>query len=108
MEHEFVRVEREDHVVTVTLDRPGTKNACSMSMWMAIRDTVRDSVTFATPVCAGLCAETHKAAHAGDGSKLDQIWRRTARAWLLRRAYLGRAATTTPDLRTSASQQFER
>ena len=42
MAHEFVRDEREGHVVTVTLDRPGTKNACSMDMWMAIRDTFRD------------------------------------------------------------------
>ena len=42
MAHEFVRVEQEGHVVTVTLDRPGTKNACSMDMWMAIRDTFRD------------------------------------------------------------------
>jgi len=29
-------------VVTVTLDRPGTRNACSMSMWLAIRDEFRD------------------------------------------------------------------
>jgi enoyl-CoA hydratase/carnithine racemase len=42
MAHEFVRVEQEGHVVTVTLDRPGTKNACSMDMWLAIRDTFRD------------------------------------------------------------------
>jgi 2-(1,2-epoxy-1,2-dihydrophenyl)acetyl-CoA isomerase len=28
--------------VTVTLDRPGTRNACSMNMWLAIRDTFRD------------------------------------------------------------------
>lgn len=42
MAHEFVKVEQEGHVVTVTLDRPGTKNACSMDMWLAIRDTFRD------------------------------------------------------------------
>ncbi len=41
-DHEFIRVERSDHVVTVTLDRPGTKNACSMSMWLAIRDVFRE------------------------------------------------------------------
>jgi len=42
MAHEFVTVERDGHVVTVTLDRPGTRNACSMSMWLAIRDTFRE------------------------------------------------------------------
>jgi enoyl-CoA hydratase/carnithine racemase len=42
MEHEHVRLEREGAVATVTLDRPGTRNACSMSMWMAIRDGFRE------------------------------------------------------------------
>ena len=42
MAHEFVKVEPGEHVVTVTLDRPGTKNACSMSMWLAIRDAFRE------------------------------------------------------------------
>jgi len=40
--HEFIRVERAGHVVTVTLDRPGTRNACSMSMWLAIREIFRE------------------------------------------------------------------
>jgi enoyl-CoA hydratase/carnithine racemase len=39
---EFVRVERDGYLVTVTLDRPGTRNACSMNMWLAIRDAFRD------------------------------------------------------------------
>ena len=39
---EHVRVERSDHVVTVTLDRPGTRNACTMNMWLAIRDAFRE------------------------------------------------------------------
>lgn len=42
MAHEFIRVERAGHVVTVTLDRPGTRNACSMSMWLAIREIFRE------------------------------------------------------------------
>jgi enoyl-CoA hydratase/carnithine racemase len=42
MEHEHVRLERDGTVATVTLDRPGTRNACSMSMWMAIRDAFRE------------------------------------------------------------------
>ncbi len=37
-----VRLERDGHVATVTLDNPGTRNACSMGMWMAIRDIFRD------------------------------------------------------------------
>lgn len=39
---EHVKVTRDDHLVTVTLDRPGTRNACSMNMWLAIRDAFRD------------------------------------------------------------------
>ena len=39
---EFVRVERDGQLVTVTLDRPGTRNACTMNMWLAIRDAFRD------------------------------------------------------------------
>ena len=39
---EFVRVDRDDNLVTVTLDRPGTRNACTMNMWLAIRDAFRD------------------------------------------------------------------
>lgn len=42
MEHEHVRVDRQAGVTTVTLDRPGTRNACSMSMWLAIRDVFRE------------------------------------------------------------------
>jgi len=39
---DHVRVERDGHVTTVTLDRPGTRNACSMNMWLAIRDAFRE------------------------------------------------------------------
>ena len=39
---EHVRIDRDGHLVTVTLDRPGTRNACSMNMWLAIRDAFRD------------------------------------------------------------------
>jgi 2-(1,2-epoxy-1,2-dihydrophenyl)acetyl-CoA isomerase len=39
---EHVRFERTGNRVTVTLDRPGTRNACSMEMWMAIRDGFRE------------------------------------------------------------------
>jgi enoyl-CoA hydratase/carnithine racemase len=38
---EHVRTERLGHVVTVTIDRPGTRNACTMNMWLAIRDAFR-------------------------------------------------------------------
>jgi len=39
---EHVRIDRDGHLVTVTLDRPGTRNACSMNMWLAIRDAFRE------------------------------------------------------------------
>ena len=42
MGHEFIKVDRTGPVATVTLDRPGTRNACSMSMWLAIRDAFRE------------------------------------------------------------------
>jgi len=42
MTSEFVKVAREGNVATVTLDRPGTRNACSMDMWLAIRDAFRE------------------------------------------------------------------
>jgi len=41
MGHEHVKVDRKGYVVTVTLDRPGTRNACSMDMFLAIRDEFR-------------------------------------------------------------------
>jgi len=42
MDQEKVRLERDGAIATVTLDRPGTRNACSMAMWLAIRDTFRE------------------------------------------------------------------
>lgn len=44
---EHVRVERSGHVITVTLDRPGKKNACTMDMWLAIRDAF-DEISMST------------------------------------------------------------
>jgi len=38
---EHVRLERQEFVATVTIDRPGARNACSMPMWLAIRDHFR-------------------------------------------------------------------
>jgi enoyl-CoA hydratase/carnithine racemase len=38
-----VRVDRDGYLLTVTLDRPGTRNACSMNMWLAIRDAFREA-----------------------------------------------------------------
>ena len=42
MAHEFIKVDQKGWVTTVTLDRPGTRNACSWSMWVAIRDAFRE------------------------------------------------------------------
>ena len=41
MAHECIKVDRAGPVVTVTLDRPGTRNACSWPMWVALRDAFR-------------------------------------------------------------------
>jgi 2-(1,2-epoxy-1,2-dihydrophenyl)acetyl-CoA isomerase len=40
-ETEHIRLERNGFVATVTLDRPGTRNACSMPMWLTLRDHFR-------------------------------------------------------------------
>jgi len=40
--HSNVRVERTDHIATVTLDRPASKNACTGDMWVALGATFRD------------------------------------------------------------------
>lgn len=40
--HPNIRVEREDHVATVTLDRPQSKNACTGDMWVALGATFRE------------------------------------------------------------------
>lgn len=41
--HPNVHVERDGHVVTVTLDRPESKNACTGDMWVALGATFRDA-----------------------------------------------------------------
>jgi enoyl-CoA hydratase/carnithine racemase len=40
--HPNVRVERDEHVTTVTIDRPEAKNACTGDMWVALGATFRD------------------------------------------------------------------
>ena len=40
--HPAIHVERDEHVVTVTLDRPHTKNACTGDMWVALGRTFQD------------------------------------------------------------------
>jgi enoyl-CoA hydratase/carnithine racemase len=37
-----IRVERDGHVATVTIDRPGSKNACTGDMWVALGATFRE------------------------------------------------------------------
>jgi enoyl-CoA hydratase/carnithine racemase len=41
--HPSIHVERDGHVVTVTLDRPQSKNACTGDMWVALGATFRDA-----------------------------------------------------------------
>jgi enoyl-CoA hydratase/carnithine racemase len=40
--HANIRVERTEHVATVTLDRPQSKNACTGEMWVALGATFRE------------------------------------------------------------------
>jgi enoyl-CoA hydratase/carnithine racemase len=45
MSNDKVRLDRDGYIATVTLDNPGRRNACSMGMWLAIRDTFRELAT---------------------------------------------------------------
>ena len=40
--HPSIRVERDEHVATVTIDRPESKNACTGDMWVALGATFRE------------------------------------------------------------------
>lgn len=40
--HPNIRVERHDHVTTVTIDRPESKNGCTGDMWVALGAVFRD------------------------------------------------------------------
>lgn len=83
MEHEFVRVDRVGSVTTVTLDRPGTRNACSMSMWLAIRDIFREiAASDARAVvltgangdfCSGADVVTSSGSEGFEGSRLTAM-----------------------------------
>lgn len=42
VQHEHIAVEQEGHVTTVTLDRPGTKNACTGDMWWILGEVFRE------------------------------------------------------------------
>lgn len=41
IQHDHIRVTQDGHVVTVTLDRPGTKNACTGEMWVYLGEIFR-------------------------------------------------------------------
>lgn len=40
--HPNIRIERDEHVATVTLDRPESRNACTGDMWVALGATFRE------------------------------------------------------------------
>jgi 2-(1,2-epoxy-1,2-dihydrophenyl)acetyl-CoA isomerase len=40
--HPNIRIERDEHVATVTIDRPDTKNACTGDMWVALGAAFRE------------------------------------------------------------------
>jgi 2-(1,2-epoxy-1,2-dihydrophenyl)acetyl-CoA isomerase len=83
VDSEHVRLERDGHVATVTLDRPGTRNACSMEMWLAIRDTFRELATTDARVivltgangdfCSGADVVKKSGATGWEGSKLNAM-----------------------------------
>ncbi len=80
---EHVRVEREGAIATVTLDRPGTRNACSMAMWLAIRDCFRDLAASDTRAivltgangdfCSGADVVKKEGASGWEGNKLTAM-----------------------------------
>jgi enoyl-CoA hydratase/carnithine racemase len=81
--HEFVKVDRVGSVVTVTLDRPGTRNACTMPMWLAIRDSFREiAASDARAVlltgaggdfCSGADVVTSSGSEGFEGSRLSAM-----------------------------------
>lgn len=83
MAHEFVKVARDGRIVRVTLDRPGTKNACSMPMWLAIRDAFREiAASDARAVvltgaggdfCSGADVVTSSGSEGFEGSRLTAM-----------------------------------
>ena len=83
MGDEHVRVERDGPVATVTLDRPGTRNACSMAMWLAIRDEFRGLAESDARVvvltgangdfCSGADIVKSEGATGWEGSKLNAM-----------------------------------
>jgi enoyl-CoA hydratase/carnithine racemase len=83
MGHEFINVDPKDAVVTVSLDRPATRNACSMSMWLAIRDAFREiAASDARAVlltgaggdfCSGADVVTSRGSEGFDGSRLQAM-----------------------------------
>ena len=80
---EHVRLERDGFIATVTLDRPGTRNACSMSMWLAIRDHFRDLASSDARVvvltgangdfCSGADIVKNEGASGWEGNKLTAM-----------------------------------
>lgn len=83
MEHEHIRMEQTGWVVTITLDRPGTRNACSMEMWLAIRDCFRHVAQSDARVvvltgangdfCSGADLVTRSGSSGWEGSKLSAM-----------------------------------
>lgn len=83
MEHEHIKVDREGWVTTVTLDRPGTRNACSMPMWLGIRDIFREIAASDARAavltgangdfCSGADVVTSKGSTGWEGSRLTAM-----------------------------------
>jgi len=75
MSNPSVRVERAEHITTVTLDRPATKNACTGDMWVALGAAFQEAsysgarVVILTGAGGDFCAGADLSGGGGGGSQ---------------------------------------
>jgi enoyl-CoA hydratase/carnithine racemase len=86
--HPNIRVEREEDVTTVTIDRPESKNGCTGDMWVALGAAFRDASysgtraivltgaggNFCTGAELGGAASRDRDAPERSGNNLDGMW----------------------------------
>ena len=83
--HPNIRVERDDHVATVTIDRIEAKNACTGDMWVAIGAAFRElaysgaRVVVLTGAGEDFCAGADLTPVRDTGTKGDSAARRRGR-----------------------------
>ena len=73
--HPNLRVERDGHVTTVTIDRPEAKNACTGDMWVALGAIFREisysgtRVVVLTGAGGDFCAGADLGGGGGEGRR---------------------------------------